>query len=58
MIQNGFGRWLCAIGKVRNELARGESGWNSFAEMEVKCIVDWLLGIVYEESLVSDGGWI
>ena len=37
----------------------------SFAEREVKCIVDWLLRIVYEESLVSDigrawpdGGWI
>ena len=25
-------------------------------EMEVKCIVDWLLRIVYEESLVSDIG--
>ena len=35
---------------------RGESGWSSFAEREVKCIVDWLLRIVYEESLVSDIG--
>ena len=35
---------------------RGESGWNSFAEREVKCIVDWMLRIVYEESLVSDIG--
>ena len=35
---------------------RGESGWGSFAEREVKCIVDWLLRIVYEESLVSDIG--
>ena len=26
------------------------------AEREVKCIVDWLLRIVYEESLVSDIG--
>ena len=38
------------------ELVRGESGWSSFAEREVKCIVDWLLRIVYEESLVSDIG--
>ena len=44
------------VGKVRNELVRGESGWNSFVEREVKCIVDWLLRIVYEESLVSDIG--
>ena len=35
---------------------RGESGWSSFAEREVKCIVDWLLRIVYEENLVSDIG--
>ena len=44
------------MGNVRNELVRGESGWSSFAEREVKCIVDWLLRIVYEESLVSDIG--
>ena len=31
-----------------------ESGWSSFVEREVKCTVDWLLMIVYEESLVSD----
>ena len=54
MIQNGVGRWLWEVGNVRNELVRGESGWSSFAEREVKCIVDWLLRIVYEESLVSD----
>ena len=35
---------------------RGESGWSSFVEREVKCIVDGLLRIVYEESLVSDIG--
>ena len=56
VIQNGFGRWLWEVGKVRNELVRGESGWSSFAEREVKCIVDWMLRIVYEESLVSDIG--
>ena len=50
VIQNGFGRWLWEVGNVRNEL--GESGWSSFAEREVKCIVDWLLRIVYEESCV------
>ena len=44
------------MGNVRNELVRGESGWSSFVEMEVKYIVDWLLRIVYEESLVSDIG--
>ena len=32
---------------------RCESGWSSFAEREVKCIVDWLLRIMYAESLVS-----
>ena len=42
------------MGKVWNELVRGESGLSSFAERE--CIVDWLLRIVYEESLVSDIG--
>ena len=60
VIQNGFARWLWEIGNVRNELVRGESGWSSFAEREVKCIVDWLLRIVYKERLVSDigRGWI
>ena len=52
--QNVFGRWLWEVRKVWNELVRGESGWSSFAEREVKRIVDWLLRIVYEESLVSD----
>ena len=56
VIQNRFGRWLWEVEKVRNELVRGESGWSSFAEREVKCIVDWLLRIVYEERLVSDIG--
>ena len=56
VIQHGFGRLLSEVGKVRNELVRGESGWSSFAEREVKCIVDWLLRIVYEESLVYDIG--
>ena len=58
VIQNGFGRWLWEVGNGRNELVRGESGWSSFAEREVKCIVDWLFRILYEESLVPDGGWI
>ena len=40
VIQNGFGRWLWEVGNVRNELVRGESGWSSFAERDVKCIVD------------------
>ena len=35
------------VGKVQNELVRGDSGWSSFAEREVKDIVDWLLSIVY-----------
>ena len=30
-----------------------ESGWGSFLESEVKVMVDWLLRIVYEESLAS-----
>ena len=54
VIQNGFGRWLWEVGKIRNELVRGESGWSSFVERMVKGIVDWLLRIVYEESLVSE----
>ena len=41
---------------TRNELVRRESGCSSFVEREMKCIVDWLLRIVYEESLVSDIG--
>ena len=49
MIQNGFGRRLWEVGNVRNELVRGEAGWSTFAEREVKCIVDWSLRIVYEE---------
>ena len=56
MIQNGFGRWLWEVGIVRHEPVRGESGWSSFTEREVKCILDWLLRIVYEGSLVSDIG--
>ena len=58
VIQNGFGRWLMLweVGKVRNKLVRSESKWCTFAEREVKCIVDWLLRILYEESLVSDIG--
>ena len=56
VIQNGCGIWLWEVGKVWNELVGGESGCSSFAEREVKCIVDWLLRIVYEESLVSDIG--
>ena len=56
VIQNGFGRWLWEVEKERNALVRGESGWISFAERVVKCIVDWLFRIVYEESLVSDIG--
>ena len=55
-IQHGFGRWLLEVGNVQNELVRGESGWSSCAERDVKCIVDWLLRIVYEESLISDIG--
>ena len=61
-IQNGFGRWQWEVGKVQNELVRSESGWRSFAEKEVKDIVDWLLRIVYEESGIwksmLDGDWI
>ena len=56
VIQNGFGRWLWEVRKVRNELERGESGYSSFAEREVKCIADWRLWIVHEENPVSDIG--
>ena len=40
VIQNGFGRWVWEVGKVRNELVRGKCGWSSFAEKKVKGIVD------------------
>ena len=56
VIQNSFGRWLWEVGNVWNELVRSESRWSLFAEREVKCIVDWLLRIVYEENLLSDIG--
>ena len=36
------------VGKVRNELVRGDSGWSSFVERDVKGIVDCLLRIVCE----------
>ena len=52
VIQIGFGIWLWEVGNVWNELVRGESGWSLFVEREVTCIVDWLLRIVYEESLL------
>ena len=39
VIKNGFGRWLWEVGKVRNELVRGESGWSSFTEREVIIII-------------------
>ena len=37
---------------------RGTSGWSSFTERDVKCIVDWLLRIVYEESLLYGGQYV
>ena len=40
VMQNGFGRWLGEVGKVRNKRVRGESGWSSFAEREVKGMLD------------------
>ena len=48
VIKNGF--WQMAMGsrKCTNELMRGESGWSSFAERDMKGIVDWLLRIGYE----------
>ena len=38
-------------GTVRNELVRGESGWSSFAEKKVKCIVGRLRRIVYDPGI-------
>ena len=40
VIQNGFSRWLCDVGNVRNEQVRAESGWSLFTEREVTCIAD------------------
>ena len=51
---------VCGKGVQANShkctVVRGESGWRSFVERKVKCIVDWLLSIVYEGSLISDIG--
>ena len=33
---------------VRNELVRVDYGWSSFAERDVKGMVEWLLRIFYE----------
>ena len=49
VIQYSFG--TCGKGTVRNELVRGESGWSSFAEKKVKCIVGRLLRIVYDPGI-------
>ena len=54
VIQNGFGRWLWEVRKVRNELVRGESGWRSFSEWDVKGMVDWQLMILYEQSMAAN----
>ena len=32
-------RWLWDVGNVRNELIRGETGWNTFEEREAKAMV-------------------
>ena len=53
VIQNGFGRWLWEVVKVRNELVRGEFGGSSFAERGVKGMVH---RTVYEDSMTSDIG--
>ena len=41
--QNGMGRWLWDVG---NELIRGETGWSTFEEREVKAMVKWMLKVV------------
>ena len=40
--------------KGKESTMRGESGWISFVEREMKGIVDWLLRIVCEDSILSD----
>ena len=54
VIKDGFGSWLWKVEKVRNYLVKGKVGSSSFAEREVKGMVDTLLRIVYEESMVAD----
>ena len=36
VIQNGIGKWRWGVANVRNELVMGESGWNLFAQRDVK----------------------
>ena len=41
---------------VRNELIRGETGWSTFEEREVKVMVEWMLRVVFENDLMSEIG--
>ena len=43
-----MGRWLCDVENVRNKLIRGETGWSSFEEREVKVMVEWMLRVVFD----------
>ena len=42
--------------KVKNEVIRGETGWSTFEEREVKAMASWLLRIVFSENQMSDLG--
>ena len=56
VMQNGMGRWLWDVGRVRNELIRWEIVWSSFEEREAKAMVKWMLTVMCEENLVSEIG--
>ena len=45
-----------ALGYVRNELIRGETGWKTFEEREAKATVKWMLRVVFDENMVSEIG--
>ena len=56
VIQNEMGRWLWSVTNVRNELVRGETGWSTFEEREVKALMDCFLRIIFKKNIVSEIG--
>ena len=56
-MQNDMGRWLWQVGmNVANACVRGETGWSTFAEREAKVKLEWVLRVIYEDSMVSKVG--
>ena len=56
-LQNDFGRWLWKVQmSVRNGCVRGESGWSSFEEREMKAKLAFVCKILRGNSVVSQVG--